>query len=310
MWTGPKPILSCGEKMRNQIAKPETSYGGQWTIQKLEILEKYLDAYTTALKKTPFKLMYIDAFAGTGYVNLGESEDKGAGGFFLLGGGEGEDAQSFIRGSAMRAIDIEDRPFDKLIFVEKDRDRHRELKRLKKQHPDRKIRVKNSEANKYLRNLEKDWNKWRGVLFLDPFATEVEWSTLETIAGFQALDTWILFPVYAISRLLPTSQRPEDIAPGRAERLTKVFGDESWRELYHEHEGFFHTYHTRDPGVGGLLKIYKKKLTALFGKRFLQQSRTLRNSKNAALFEFLFCVGSERGIGPAKSIAKHILERL
>ena len=158
-------------------------------------------------------------------------------------------------------------------------------------------------------NLEKDWNEWRGVLFLDPFATAVEWSTLETIARFHALDTWILFPVSAISRMLPTSRRPGDIEPGWVAKLTSVFGDESWGELYREDPGFFYTAHKRAPGVGGLLAIYKKKLTGLFGNRFLQQSKTLKNSKNAALFEFLFCVGNENGIGPAKRIAKHILSR-
>ena len=49
---------------------PQTSsYGGQWTFEKLDILESYLDAYTTVLKNKPFKLIYIDAFAGTGYIN-------------------------------------------------------------------------------------------------------------------------------------------------------------------------------------------------------------------------------------------------
>ena len=294
--------------MRDQAPKPEDNYGGPWTIKKLEILENYLDAYTTALKNQPFKLMYIDAFAGTGRVNLSgrEGEDTQ---ILIPGGREGEDAQGFIPGSATRAINIKNKPFDRLIFVEKDQDRCRELKKLKNQHPDRKIRIENSEANDFLRNLEKDWRKWRGVLFLDPFATEVEWSTLETIAGFHALDTWILFPVSAISRMLPKLRRPDDITPRLATKLTKVFGDESWRKLYSTRPTFFDDAHTRAPGVDELLEIYKKKLTGLFGERFLQQSRTLKNSKNAALFEFLFCVGNKKGIGPAQGIAKHILSR-
>ena len=45
-----------------------------------------------------------------------------------------------------------------------------------------------------------------GVLFLDPFATEVEWATIEKIASFNALDTWILFPISAITRMLPRSK--------------------------------------------------------------------------------------------------------
>ena len=45
-------------------------FGGPWTQQKLNILEHYLDAYTTALKNQPFRLVYIDAFAGTGRIEL------------------------------------------------------------------------------------------------------------------------------------------------------------------------------------------------------------------------------------------------
>jgi three-Cys-motif partner protein len=56
--------------MLDQVAEPRTRYGGSWTIEKLEILERYLDAYTRALKNKSFNLMYIDAFAGTGYVEM------------------------------------------------------------------------------------------------------------------------------------------------------------------------------------------------------------------------------------------------
>ena len=41
-------------------------FGGPWTEEKLAILKKYLDTYTTVLKNQPFRLIYIDAFAGTG----------------------------------------------------------------------------------------------------------------------------------------------------------------------------------------------------------------------------------------------------
>ena len=39
------------------------SFGGAWTRQKLEILRRYLDTYTTALKEQPFGLIYVGAFA-------------------------------------------------------------------------------------------------------------------------------------------------------------------------------------------------------------------------------------------------------
>ena len=135
----------------------------------------------------------------------------------------------------------------------------------------------------------------------------------EEIAALEALDTWILFPVSAIARMLPKSKRPDDISDQWSKKLTSVFGDEGWRELYQEapQGNLFGTVeHERDPGVDGLLGIYKTKLAGLFGDRFLKQSRSLRNSKNSPLFEFLFCVGNPKGTATAKRIARHILENL
>ncbi len=284
----------------NQIAEPGADYGGKWTIEKLDILENYLDAYTTALKHQSFKLMYVDAFAGTGSIELPRGEDY-------------EDARAFETGSAERAVKIDEKPFDRLIFVEKESDRYAELKKLREKHSDREILVKNSEANAFLSGFHEDWEQWRGVLFLDPFGTQVEWQTIEKIAGFEALDTWLLFPVSAVARMLPKSKRPDDTLPQWVTRLTKIFGDETWRELYQESqqmEMFGPTGQERDPGIEGLLAIYKRKLEDLFGKRFLNESRTLKNSRNSPLFEFMFCVGNPKGISPAKSIAKHILEHL
>lgn len=283
-----------------QVAEPKASYGGQWTIKKLKILETYLDAYTTALKNKPFKLMYIDAFAGTGQLNLSSEEDL-------------VDVRGFVSGSAERAIKIDNKPFDKLIFVEKKLDRCAELEPLRANYSKRKIEIMHSEANEFLSNLHEDWDSWRGVLFLDPFATEVEWSTIETIAGFNALDTWILFPVSAIARMLPTSQQPDDISQRWAKRLTRIFGDESWRDLYREvpqKHLFRNVEYQREPGVEGLIEIYKENLKNVFGKRLLEQSRTLKNSKDSPLFEFMFCVGNPNGIPLAKRIAKHILENI
>ena len=91
------------------------SFGGQWTVEKLDILRSYLDAYTTTLKNQPFKLMYVDAFAGTGDISPRPADD---------------DARAFIDGSARLAIDIDNRPFDRLIFVEKDTQRYNQLGRV------------------------------------------------------------------------------------------------------------------------------------------------------------------------------------
>ena len=128
--------------MVNKASNPSSgNFGGQWTIDKLNILEEYLDFYTTALKNQPFKLMYLDVFAGNGEISLRD-----------------EDAQAFIEGSAKRAINITDKPFDRLIFVEKDSQRYTRLKSLRKENLNRDIQIKNADANFFLRNLRENWD--------------------------------------------------------------------------------------------------------------------------------------------------------
>ena len=275
-----------------------TGFGGPWTEEKLAILKEYLDAYTTALKNQPFRLIYIDAFAGTGEVELALVD---------------EGKKEFIEGSAKIAVDVDDKPFDEYIFVEKDQDRCIQLNSLKQVNENKNIQIENEDANDFLQNLQKDWRRYRGVLFLDPFATEVEWETIEKIASFEALDTWILFPTSAIARMLPKKREPDNISQKWVNRLNRIYGDERWRDLYSispQLSIFGDEEQQRPEGIDGLIEIYKSKLDQLFGDRFLNQSRMLKNSKNSALFEFLFCVGNPKGIGPARRIAEHILKDL
>lgn len=76
-------------------------FGGAWTKEKLAVLAAYLDAYTTALKNQHFDLVYLDAFAGNGYWRPKASD-------------------SVYDGSPRIALKIDDKPFDKVVLIEKD----------------------------------------------------------------------------------------------------------------------------------------------------------------------------------------------
>ena len=98
-------------------------FGGRWTEQKLEILRHYLDAYTTALKNQPFILHYVDGFAGAGSYN--ESANEYA------------EFYEFRDGSARIALEIGDKPFDELVFIEKGADSAEALLTLTNEFPGR-----------------------------------------------------------------------------------------------------------------------------------------------------------------------------
>lgn len=270
-------------------------FGGDWTRDKLNMLERYLDAYTTALKNRPFRLMYIDAFAGSGLISIRDRD---------------EEAKHFIEGSALRAAKVDDRRFDELLLVEKDSAQYAELQNRVSAFEDERIQTYNRDANDFLQELDRNWNRHRGVLFLDPFATEVAWTTIEKVASFNALDTWILFPVMAVCRMLERHHMP---CERHASVLTHVYGDDTWMHLYRlseQQDLWKAATNERDKGTEGFIRIYKDRLHKLYGERFMEHSASLCNSKNGKLFEFIFCVGSpdKKAIRLAKKIARHIIE--
>ena len=55
---------------------PQKRFGGKHTEEKLELVENYLDRYTTALKYQSFHLIYFDAFAGTGDISQPQDAEQ------------------------------------------------------------------------------------------------------------------------------------------------------------------------------------------------------------------------------------------
>jgi three-Cys-motif partner protein len=179
------------------------SFGGSWTEEKLEILRKYLRAYTTALKKQRFNLIYIDALAGTGYCGKDEAAtpDEQLGIFPEL---MEQDAQAYIEGSARIALQIE-LPFERYIYIDLDPKNCARLHDLKAEYPDRadRIEVVNADANDYILQLVQttDWANTRAVMFLDPYGMEVGWDTVRWVASSKGIDLWYLFPISAVNRM-------------------------------------------------------------------------------------------------------------
>ena len=260
-----------------------------------------MSAYTFVFQSySSIKLLYIDAFAGSGEIRL-HQEKPGQ-----------EREKAFIAGSAARALKVDNRPFDYLVFLEQNRSRCKDLEQLRDANPRRNIRIRKEDANVYLRKRLREIlpNKLRGVLFLDPFATEVEWTTIEQIANCKILDTWILFPTSAIARTMPIYRSPDEVDEKWATRLDIVYGGDDWKRIYSEvTQPNLFGYPSRDRGCELLIEVYKDKLKSLLGDRFLKESATLRLPNGTPFFEFMFFTGSpsERAIQISQDIAGDIL---
>ena len=194
-------------------------------------------------------------------------------------------------------------------FIEKDPRRFQSLRQLRRDHPDRDIQTRNWDANEVLTQFCGDMENFdRAVVFLDPFATSVSWTTIEAIARTQKIDCWILFPRSAITRMMPVENQPSEAL---AEHLDRIFGGrEHWEDFYHDSPqlSFFYDRPSQERSRGSqqIADCYYRRLESVF-HRVAPTRRVFRNSKNSPMFELFFGASNPAGAGRAIPIADHIL---
>jgi len=290
-------------------------FGGDWTSRKLDVLAEYLQSYTIALRNTSFEKLYVDAFAGTGYREARRREEApGASAEPLLPDLAEEEPQTLLDGSARRAM-ATDPPFDRYVFIEQSPARCAQLEELKHGFPELadRVEIRPGDANAEIRALcEGDWLSRRAVLFLDPYGMQVEWATIEAIAGTRAIDLWLLFPLgIGVNRLLT---RSGEIPASWRRRLDLLLGTDEWYEAFYAVEPEPTLFDQEEERV---VKASTEAIGSYFNQRLktifagvAEEPGVLRNSRNNPLYLLCFAVGNERGRDIALRIANHLLREM
>ena len=285
-------------------------FGGNWTREKLEKVRAGLQTYVTALKNKSFRLLYVDAFAGTGYVSPKENSAEGP----VFPGFEDDETKDFISGSAANALEVTP-PFDEYFFVEKTNSRLSELEKLKTQYPVLEARTKiiPGDANEFLQKFcIGDWKSRRAVIFLDPYGMQVKWKTLEAIASTQAIDLWILFPLgVAVNRLL---RKDGNVSKNAQIILDELFGSHDWFDEFfkpNDNPSLFDL----EPGLtkvanfDSIADYFNFRLSTIFAG-VAESPRKLYNSRNNPLYLLCFAMGnpSPKAKELGLRFANHILK--
>jgi three-Cys-motif partner protein len=206
----------------------EHQFGGPWTEIKLDAVCYYLECYTKVLSQRQFDLWYVDVFAGTG----DRTNEKLTGG--LLECQPVRWVTETLPGSAKCAMNIRP-PFKHFIFNESDDEHQKALRAIKEANRSLDIEIIGDDANAAIKEIfsRAVWRRGasggaRAVVFLDPYALQVDWGMLEFLAKTRCVDVWYLFPLHDVTRQL--AKRRSGIGP-KEKRLDKVLGP-AWRELY------------------------------------------------------------------------------
>lgn len=263
---------------------------GAWSEVKLEILRKYAAAYSKILasqSKPALEHYYIDGFSGAG---LHLSKATGA----------------LVEGSPTIALQI-DPPFRRFFFVDLDGDKVQFLRAQVGSRPD--IEMLEGDCNSVL--LEKvfpqvAWENYRRALcLLDPYGLQLDWEVVREAGQARTVDLFLNFPVMDMNRNA-LWREPEKASPELALRMTRFWGDDSWRDAVYHRSRQLGLFGDEEAWVKGtndeIAEAFRQRLKQVAGFPHVPKPLPMKNSKNAIVYYLFFASQKPAGEGIVEDI--------
>jgi three-Cys-motif partner protein len=263
-------------------------FGSGWTVIKLDAIEKYLNFYTTALKRQHFKLCYIDAFAGSGSIKIKSGDE--------------------IQGSAIRALKY---PFDKFIFFEEDQSIIEKLQsNINETGESKNVEFHNADCNTFLLEIDNiNWMKdnWRGVIFLDPYAMDLRWDCLNKVSATKVFDVWYLFPFMALNRNIYKNGK---IPTANREKISLILGidENEWESKIYSNSpqlSFLEDNIKQKASIDGIKNLIINRLKQTF-PTVSEKAVILRNKTKSP--QFLLCFAASNPSKAAGNLSKKVAD--
>jgi len=194
-------------------AEPKFDEIGYWSEVKLDVIQRYAAAYSRILaNQAGLQHVYIDGFAGAGeHVRKGTREA--------------------VLGSPLRALDVRP-PFSDYYFIDLDGDKAEHLQHLVGGRTD--VHVLEGDCNTLLLHTVFPMVRWeryrRGLCLLDPYGLHLDFRVIREAGQMRTIDLFLNFPIADANRNA-LWRDPSGVRPEQSTRLTRFWGDESWREI-------------------------------------------------------------------------------
>lgn len=264
---------------------------GYWSEVKLDILKDYAAEYTKILSKHDeiMGFSYIDAFAGAGLhvaKNTGE----------------------FVRGSPLNALAVRPK-FSHYYYIDLDSAKLDELKSAVGDRTD--VTPRCGDCNSILLSevfphvRYEDYQ--RALCLLDPYGLHLSWDVIRTAGRMKSIEVFLNFPVMDMNMNV-LWHRPELVDAKQAARMTRYWGDESWRSVaYKSAPDLFDASRVEkvDDANRAVADAFRRRLRDEAGFAYVPAPLEMRNSTGATVY-FLF-FAAQRPV--AAKIVGHIFRK-
>lgn len=256
---------------------------GAWSEQKIRIVSKYAQAYSTILSNQPrLKHYYVDGFTGGGIALRKVTKEP-------------------VETTAKRILALEP-PFVGYHLIDADPAKAAAMKLACAQRSGAVAHC--GDANELLPpifgTIRYDQYK-RGLCFLDPYKIMLSWNVLVAAAKTKAMEIFLHFPTGDIQRNVLRRDQSSVDADAVA-RMNAMWGDDSWRSAaYAEVPNLFGTHFEKQP-IDSLLTAFTERLQKVAGFKFVAKPQPMRNKTNAIIYHLIFATQNPTGLRIANQI--------
>jgi three-Cys-motif partner protein len=266
---------------------------GRWSEVKLDIVREYAVPYSRIMTSQGFRHLYVDAFAGAG-LHLSRASGE------------------LVPGSPVNALYVEP-PFRECHFIDLDGNRADHLKKLAEQalagHTDApEVFVYEGDCNEVL--LDKVLpraryeNRRRALCLVDPYGLDLEWRVLLEMGRMRSVDLFLNFPIMDMNRNA-LWRDPDGVDPADRDRMTRFWGDESWREAaYSERLTLFGTEEEKVANAE-VAEAFRRRLKEEAGFACVIPPIPMRNTNNATVYYLFYASQNKTG----EKIARFLFEK-
>lgn len=249
---------------------------GYWTEIKLEIVREYASAYCKILKNQPHikHVAYIDGFAGAG-THIAKSTGQE------------------IDGSPAIALKLN---FDHYHFIDLDKNRIQQLKELSCGSDN--VTVYEKDCNEVLLNTIFPFFEYRyfsrALCLLDPYKLDPDWAVVKKAGETKSIEIFLNFMIMD-ANMNALKNDPNKVTPAQTARMTKFWGDESWKEAaYTKEQGLFGPIQEK-AREESIVSAYKERLKKVAGFQYVPDPIPMKNSKRQTVYYLFFASPNKTG---------------
>lgn len=266
---------------------------GPWSEVKLDIVREYAQAYSKILsspKKPKLHHVYIDAFAGAG-VHLSRS------------------TKEFVPGSPLNALKVNP-PFPEYHFIDINQARVESLQQAAQKRAN--VFVHEGDCNQVL--VEEVFPQVqfkhyrRGLCLLDPYGLHLDWKVIYTAGQMKSIEIFLNFPIMDMNMNV-LKHDPQSVPPEQSERMTRFWGDESWKSAAYSTAGNLFGYEEKTNNQA-VTDAFRKRLLCEAGFKHVSKPLAMRNSRDAVVYYLFFASPKPVALEIVKDIFKKHEKRL